>query len=183
MGDHGALLDSDTATSSADTGCECRPNIPLEIAGSALIWGVPAYWGYRGIFDDTTKYFPAGPAIIAISLFLPLVSLAPIAKWTSGCDANWIHALVVGFGSNLLCTLAYGIAYGNHHPLNYHRINWPEYLALGLIPTVIATYVYNLFLRPKSPFAAEPTEPDQGTYFLPSVLPNKTFGFNFGIHF
>ncbi len=178
-----SVQSTDSAKRVSDTSCDCHPSLPLEIVTSSLIWGIPAYWGYRGAVDDTAiGSLKVWPAIIAVSIILPLISLAPVANWTSGCEASWWHTLWIGFGSNIACTILYEVAYGHDHVLNVNKFNWPEYAALGVAPTVIASLVYNQFLRSCAKETDEHST-DQGMYFLPSVNVDKSVSMNFGLRF
>ncbi|MFI5200892.1 MAG: hypothetical protein ACHQNE_00710 [Candidatus Kapaibacterium sp.] len=174
-----SVRSKDSIEQMVDTSCGCHPSLPLEIAASSIISGVPAYWGYRAFFDDRSGFRPE-TGLIPLSWLLYMVSLAPVAAWTSHCDASPWHTLWIGFGSQIVCSLLYEAAYGHNHVLNLYKINWPEYFALGVAPTVIASLVYNQFLhcRPKSAQGS-----DQGMYLMPSVNVDKSAALNFGMRF
>jgi hypothetical protein len=160
----------------------CRPNIGLQIATASALWGFPAYWGYRAFFDDPNAFAPE-IGIIGAAIFLPVLTVAPVARWTSSCDANWWNALWIGFASDVVCSIAYGVIYGNTHVLNYFKFNWPEYFALGVAPAVLTTVVYNMFLSPKVEVHSDEPDDDQGMIVLPSVGPDKSFGLSLGVRF
>ncbi len=173
---------TDSAKRVSDTSCDCHPSLPLEIAASALTVGMIEYWASRVIFDDTFKVQDAGPLLIAPALLLYMVTLAPVANWSSGCDANAWNAVWIGFLSQAACIDLYGVAYGFKHVLNIYKFNWPEYLALGVAPTVITSLWYNIFLHPR-PKDTDEHKSDQGMYLLPSLNPDKSVSMNFGLRF
>jgi hypothetical protein len=173
----------DSSKPISDTSCLCHASLPLEIATSSLIWGVPAYWGYRGAVDDTTiSSLKAWPFVVLVSAFLPLISLAPVASWTSGCEENCLNSVWIGFGSSILCTALYAAVYGHDHVLDINKFNWPEYAALGVAPTVITSLWYNIFLHPR-PKDNDGHNSDRGMYLLPSVSGDKSLALNFGMRF
>jgi hypothetical protein len=167
------------STTASDSSCTCRPNIPLEIAASSLIVGVLEYEITRDFFDNTVRGQHGGPALIVPGLFLYMVSLAPVAEWTSSCEANAWNTLWIGLISHAVCTLGYGIAYGSSHVLNINKFIWPEYLALGVAPAVLTSVWYNRFLHPSE----KEKNSDQGMYLLPSVNGSKSMSLSFGMRF
>ncbi len=173
---------TDSTKQLIESACKCHPSLPLEILASSLITGIPAYWGYRAFFDDTLGFAPQ-IGLIPISFFLYIVSLAPVAEWTSGCKANAWNSVWIGFGSQITCALLYDVAYGHSHILNLYKINWPEYFALGVVPTIITSFIYNLFLHPKPPKNGNGSGSDEGMYLMPSVNGGKSFALNFGMRF
>ena len=164
----------------SDTLCRCHPSLPLEIVASSLIAGLPAYFGYRAFFDDTFAFQPE-IGLIPVSFLGYMLALGFTAAWTAGCDANWWNAVWIGFGSNVAVSLLYGAVYGNTHILNINKINWPEYLALGVAPTVLASVVYNQFLHPHQEERHHSS--DDGMYLLPAVGGDKSLSLNFGVRF
>jgi len=164
-----------------DSVCSCHASLPLEIAVSSVFAGVLAYEGYRALFDAPRGISPN----FELAVFSPLcyvVSLAPAAEGSSGCAANWWNAAWIGLVSNGLCTGLYSAAYGHNHILNIEKFNWPEYLALGVAPTILASLMFNVFLHPR-PKEKDAPSPDQGMYLLPSVGWDKSVAMNFGIRF
>ena len=178
-----SVKSTDSATRIADTACGCHPSIPLEIVASALTVGMIEYWASRVIFDDTFKVQDAGPALIGPALLLYMATLAPVANWTSGCDANAWNTVWIGFLSQAVYIDLYGVIYGFKHVLNIYKFNWPEYLALGVAPTVITSLWYNIFLHPRPPKDEGVRSYDQGMYLLPSVNGDKSVALNFGMRF
>ena len=161
-----------------DTVCSCKPSLPLEIAATSIIWGMPIYWAYRGSYPkDSTQVTSAGIVILP-SLFLLMISLGPIAEWTSGCEASWWHTLWIGLGTSLITGLAYGSIYGFKHPVSYQDFKFKviDYLALGVLPSVGSCLIYNLFLHPSQ-------KKDQGFYLYPSVDGKNTASLNFMMQF
>jgi len=66
----------------------CKPSLPIEIVATSIFCGIPAYWGWRGLFDyDPKQSYSFNAILIPPSLFLLMLSLGPIAEWTSGCEA------------------------------------------------------------------------------------------------
>ncbi len=173
---------TDSATKMCDTSCGCHPSIPLEIAASALTVGMIEYWASRVYFDDTFKAMDVGALLIAPALLLYMATLAPVANWTSGCDANAWNTVWIGFLSQVACIDLYGVSYGFKHVLNIYKFNWPDYLALGVAPTVITSLWYNIFLHPR-PKDLDDHKSYQGMYLLPSLNSDKSVALNFGLRF
>jgi hypothetical protein len=88
---------ADSAKKITDTTCACHPSIPLEIAASALTVGMIEYWTTRIIFDDTFEVMDVGGLLIGPALLLYMATLAPVANWTSGCEANAWNTVWIGF--------------------------------------------------------------------------------------
>ncbi|GEM_PF-4081028 len=170
---------SDSVKRASDTACNCQPSIPLEIATSSLVVGVLEYESSRVIFDDTLPQQNASAALIAPTLLLYMLSLAPIANWTSGCDANAWNTVWIGFLSQVTSIAVYGASYGFTHVLNLNKFYWPEYLALGVVPAAITSLWYNIFLHPRP----KDHNSDQGMYLIPSVNGEKSLALNFGMRF
>jgi hypothetical protein len=105
-----------------------------------------------------------------------MVSLAPIASWTSGCEASYWHTLWIGFGTEAASLVVYGGIYGFQHRLNIYRFNFPEYLALGVLPSLGASLLYNLFLHC-------PDKKDQSMYIIPSISGKNMASLNFMMQF
>src|SRR5579863_1305347 len=92
-----------TANIDKDSICSCKPSLPIEIAAASIFCGIPAYWGWRGLFDyDPNQSYSFNAILIPPFLFLLMLSLGPIAEWTSGCEASWWHALWIVFGTTTI---------------------------------------------------------------------------------
>ncbi len=170
---------SETIDSSAvpkDTICSCKPSLPIEIAVTSIIYGVPSFWIWRVFFDyDRKGVSDARIIYMPVSLFLLMFSLGPIAEWTSGCEASYWNTLWIGLGSELIGWTIYA-GYGFQRPQNIYKFNLPEYVALGIVPSVASVFIYNLFLHPKE-------KNDHIMYLIPSFGEKNTASLNFMMQF
>jgi hypothetical protein len=163
---------------SKETLCSCSPSLPLEIGISSIMWGIPIYWAYRGSYPKDSAHVTSAGIIIIPSLFLLMLSLGPTAEWTSNCEASWWHTLWIGLGTSFVSGMVYGTLYGFKHPVDYHdfKFNFVDYFALGVVPTVGATLIYNLFLHPTE-------KKDHSMYLIPSFKGNNTASVDFIMKF
>ncbi len=161
-----------------DTLCSCSPSLPLEIATTSIIWGLPIYWAYRGSYPKSSKDVTYSGVVIIPSLFLLMFTLGPISELTSKCEASWWNTLWIGFGTSLITGLAYGSVYGFKHPITYSEFsfNAVDYLALGVLPSVSSCLIYNLFLHPRE-------NNNHSMYLLPSFGGKNTASLNFMMQF
>jgi hypothetical protein len=172
--------ESDSIRHTLDTSCECSPSVAAEIAASSLTVGVLEYLSTRVMFERAFGDATENPALFPPALLLYLVTLAPVAEWTSGCEANIWNTVWIGFLAQAGCMALYGLGYGLHHQLDPNKIYVGEYLALGFAPAVITSLWYNHFLhtRPK-----DDRNSDQGMYLLPFVGADQSLSLNFGVRF
>jgi hypothetical protein len=180
-----AILVSRTASSqpynasSVDT-CACKPSLPIEIAATSIIWGIPTYWIWRSGFDrDSSGYKPTGILIIP-SLFLLMPVLGFTAEWTSGCEASHWHTLWIGLVTGATAFVLYGAFYGFSHSQitnEFYRFNLIDYLALGVVPSVASTLIFNLFLH------CPEKKGDQSMLIYPTVGLDKTASLNVMLKF
>ena len=162
-----------------NTVCSCMPSLPIEIAATSIIWGFPTYSICRNFFfkDSIPKISPA--VLVVPSLFLLMISLCPTSEWTSKCEASWWHTLWIGLLTESFCTVIYGALTGLiNHPTEAksYKINIPDYIALGLIPSVASVFIYNSFLHPSE-------KKDHSMLLLPSFSGKNTASLNFMMQF
>lgn len=156
---------------------DCSPSIPLEIAASAIIWGLPSYFISRPIFHhDTAEAFYGGGIFLPLSYFLLMFSLGPTAEWTSDCEASYWHILWIGAATHLATLLTYGALHGRDNEPQY-RFDFAEYLILSVIPATVSTFIYNSFLEPAT------KTPDKNRGELTPFLSPDFYGLRYQIRF
>ncbi|MBS1904336.1 MAG: hypothetical protein JSS75_11575 [Bacteroidetes bacterium] len=129
---------------------DCHPSLALEIGVTTLVLGVPSFWIWREPFDaDSNEYLRIRGLFLPLDLLILVFTLGPVAESTSDCEASYWHAAWIGLVSDFICSYTYGAVYGFNHKLDNHKFNLPEFLALGVAPSVLTVFAYNLFQHPK----------------------------------
>ncbi|MEI8133509.1 MAG: hypothetical protein WCH46_00360 [bacterium] len=162
--------------------CDCKPSLSLEIGATSIVWGIPTYALWRGVLLKNPKdslSVGSNGLLIGPSLFLLMFSLGPIAEWNSGCEGSWWNTLWIGLGTSATATLIYGLitnSLSRPGDVNSYKYNIVDYLALGVIPSVCSTLLYNMYLHPKE-------KNNQSMYLLPSFGGKSTASLNFMMQF
>lgn len=159
--------------------CSCKPSLPLEITATSIIWGIPTYVIWRWTFLKNSSTTNGAGALVGPSLFLLMLSLGTTSEWTSDCEASWWHTLWIGLGTGFTSAIIYGAATNSfNHPgnLKTYKVNIPDYLALGLAPSIASVFIYNLLLHPKE-------KKDQSLYVIPTFGGKNTASLNFMMQF
>ncbi len=148
-----------------DSVCDCKPNLALEIGVTSILWGMPTFWAWRGLSDrDTNVYLDPRSMLIIPSAILLMFTLGPIAEWTSGCEVSYWHAVWIGWATPVIPALIYYGVYGEKHPHNIYKFYLPEYLAIGVVPSIATILIFNQFLHPN-----EKQNQSQSLFIFPSI--------------
>ena len=159
-----------------DTICPCKPSLPIEIAVTSILWGYPNYVIWRSTLLRDTTAVNANAVLIGPSLFLLMFTLGPISELTSDYEGSWWHTLWIGLYTGGMSALLFNAF--TKKPPEYHsyKFNIPDYLALGLAPSLASVFIYNLFLHPRE-------NSNHSMYLLPSFGIKNTASLNFMMQF
>ncbi len=158
--------DRDNVAVRKDTICDCKPSLPIEIAATSLIWGLPTYVLWRGAYDFDSNGYALKNILLLPTWFLLMPVLGYSAELTSGCEASHWHALWIGIVTGAVSFVIYGGFYGFEHrevKSTFHKFNFIDYLALGVLPSVASVLIFNLFLEPPEEGG------NQGMLIFPSI--------------
>jgi hypothetical protein len=143
--------------------CVCSPSIPLEIAASSIVWGLPSYLIARSVIHQDTTSPNVGIGFLLLTPVLLAYSLGPVAEWTSGCKASYWNLAWIGLSTQVLVLISYAALHEKNHT-DIHKFRIEDYLILGVLPSVASSLIFNLFLD--CPMNSQKSSSDTGLLFF-----------------